>query len=304
MAPRLTGRGDDHAHAPPDSVDRLVDDWRRVRPDLDFDPVALVTRIGRVRSHLDAALDEVFAEFGLSAPSFAVLVTLSRLNEAGGVSQRRLAEELGLTSGTVSVRIDRLIERGLVARRADADDRRKGRITLTAAGRALFERAVPAHLANERRLLAGLTAPERVLLEGLLRKLLVEYEGSRPAPGTSARLGLTVAPAHVTMAMRRAVGLSAEPGLLVKTVVGDGAASAGGVRPGDVLMRAGRRALTSVSALFAALADAAPAGRLRLEVLRGAEAVRLTVRVEEQPVSGAAPAAVTAGRRAGDEHIV
>ena len=52
-------------------------------------------------------------------------------------------------------------------------------ITLTARGRELFERVVPAHLANERRLLSGLTEPEQQVLASLLRKLLVEFEGSR-----------------------------------------------------------------------------------------------------------------------------
>src|SRR5436309_2478772 len=82
--------------------------------------------------------------------SFGVLVTLARIEDEGGVSQRRLMDELGLTSGTISVRIDRLVEQGLVERRPDPESKRSALITLTERGRERFERVVPAHLANER----------------------------------------------------------------------------------------------------------------------------------------------------------
>ena len=78
--------------------------------------------------------------------------------------------------------IDRLVADGLVARGADAGDRRNSRITLSDAGRELFERVVPAHLDNERRLMAALGEREQELLAGLLRKMLVEFEGSVPPP--------------------------------------------------------------------------------------------------------------------------
>src|SRR6478609_6352360 len=178
--------------APRDSVDALLASWRERRPDLDFSPVAVISRLGRVRGHLDAQLDELFAAHGLSAPSFGVLVTLARVDDGGGVSQRRLMDELGLTSGTISVRMDRLVELGLIERKPDPESKRTTLITLTARGRELFERIVPAHLANERRLLAALSDDELQTLSGLLRKLLVEFEGSRPAART--RLGLTLAP--------------------------------------------------------------------------------------------------------------
>jgi len=59
-----------------------------------------------------------------------------------------LIDELGLTSGTISVRIDRLVEEGLVDRRVDPESRRNTLITLTERGREVVERVVPAYLAN------------------------------------------------------------------------------------------------------------------------------------------------------------
>ena len=93
-------------------------------------------------------------------------------------------DELGLTSGTVSVRMDRLVAQGLVDRRPDPQSARNTLIRLTEHGRELFERVVPAHLANEQRLLSALSPQELELLADLLRKLLVEFEGHAHRPAS------------------------------------------------------------------------------------------------------------------------
>lgn len=292
----------DHQCIPRDSVDRLLEDWHAVRPSLDFTPVGVVSRLGRVRGHIDTELDRLFAQHGLTAPGFAVLVTLARLNQAGGVSQRRLMDELGLTSGTVSVRMDRLEEMGLIQREPDPEDKRNTRITLTAEGRALFERIVPDHLENERRLLAALSDAERELLVAVLGKLLVEFEGSLPPSDAPLRLGLTASPAHVTIAMRVAVGLPPEPGLLVRRLEEGGPAEQAGLLPGDVITGAGRREIRSVASLYAAIADAAETGRLKLRILRGLDERTITVRL--QPLTSELERARTPGRSAHDEHTL
>jgi DNA-binding MarR family transcriptional regulator len=274
------------AAMPTDSVDALLQSWRDKRPDLDFSPVGIVARLARVRGHIARELDPVFDAHGLGAASFGVLVTLARIEDEGGVSQRRLMDELGLTSGTISVRMDRLVAQGLVERRPDPESKRNTLITLTERGRELFERVVPAHLANERRLLAALDEDERELLARLLRKLLVEFEGARlEAPA----VGLVVAPAHVTMAMRESVGLEPVPGLLVRAVDRHGPACAAGVRTGDVLLAAGRRELRSAASLSAAIDAAGAGGRLRLRVLRGAEESDVVVSLGERPAAAATP---------------
>ena len=260
-----------------DSVDRLIADWGAARPDLDVTPIGVVTRLARVRAHIDAELEALFAQHGIGGPSFAVLATLARLDQPTGVPQRRLMDELGLTSGTISVRVDRLVEAGLVDRRPDPEDRRNTRVMLSPRGRELVERIIPAHLDNERRMLAALSDSERDTLADLLRRLLVEFEGEEPRGRGPERLGMTLAPAHVTLAMRRAVGLPAEPGLLVRAVEEGGAAARAGLAEGDVLVAAGGEPLRSFGRLHAAIDAAAAAGRLRLEVVRGVERRRVAI---------------------------
>jgi DNA-binding MarR family transcriptional regulator len=287
----------DRECTPSDSVDALLASWAEQRPELDMEPVAVVARLALVRDFIDAQLAAVFGNFGLTAPGFAVLVTLARLGgESAGVSQRRLADELSLTPGTVSVRIDRLSEDGLVSRVPDPDARRNVLVALTPKGRELFERVTPAHLANEARLLSGLSADERKLLADLLRKLLVEFEGSEPPAADGGRLGLQLVPAHVTIEMRESVGLPRVPGLLVRAVEPGSAAEAAGIVPADVLIDADGRELRSSSSLYAAIEDAGE--RLRIRLLRGDQAQVVRVALDpKRPISGRAAASPDTGAR-------
>lgn len=263
-----------------DSIDRVRDHWAVVRPDLDMAPMAVVARLARVRAHIDAELESVYAPHGLTGPAFLALVTLRRLDQPGGVSQRQLADELALTAGTVSVRVDRLVAAGLATRRPDPDDRRGARVALTAAGHRLFDAVAPEHLAREVELLAALDGGQQAQLADLLRTLLLSFEGSAPPEGVPARLGLRLAPAHVAIAMRRAVGLPDAWGLLVREVDPTGAGAAAGLRVGDVIVKADGRELRAAATLYAALAEALPSGRLRLEVVRASSTRRVTVRLD------------------------
>jgi DNA-binding MarR family transcriptional regulator len=293
----------DHHCIPRDSVDALQASWRERRPDLDFDPVGVCARLTRVRTHMDVAEELVLTAHGLGPATFAVLVTLARIGDGAGVSQRRLMDELGLTSGTISLRMNKLEEEGLIERGADPASRRNTLITLTDRGRELFERTVPAHLDNERRLLASLTDGERETLESLLRKLLVEFEGSICLADSHFRLGLTLAPAHVAISMRESVGLDPLPGLLVREVADGGPAAAAGVRTGDVLVKAGRRELRSIASLYAAIGDDASSGKLKVRLVRGLTEVGVTIAMVLAPVPRGTLAS-TPGRTGTGEHKV
>jgi DNA-binding MarR family transcriptional regulator len=255
----------------PDRTDRVLHQWAQVRPDLEVSSVGIISRLARLRAIVDEEQEAVFAEHGISNPTFTTLVTLVRINQPGGISQRRLADEMRLTPGTVSARVDRLVADGLVVRSPDPGDKRGSLVTLTDQGRELFEAVVPAHLANQVRLLGSLTADEQAMMAGLLRKLLVAFEGSAELEGLPVRLGLTLAPVHVALAMQRAVGLPERPGLLVRAAEEGSPAAAAGLTEGDIITEAGEAPLRSVSGLYSAISDALPAGALGLRVRRGLE---------------------------------
>jgi DNA-binding MarR family transcriptional regulator len=270
-------------YQPADSVDVVISEWGRVWPELRTAPVGVISRLARSRAFIDAELEAVFAEYGLTNPNFEVLAILRRREPPFELTQRALTEHLRLTSGTVSVRVDRLVDLDLVTRRPDPADGRGAIVCLTDEGVRLCEAAFPRHLANEARLLSALTDSEHGKLAALLRKLLLSYEGEAPADGVPVRLGLEVAPAHVARRMRRAVGLPDRTGLLVVGVADGSPASAAGLAEGDLLVSAGGVELRSVASLYQALT-----GHRRhvvLAVVRGVDqrTVRLTVPRSDRP---------------------
>jgi len=258
-----------------DSVAQLLADWARERPDLDFSPVGVINRLARARAHIDSALLLVFRDFGLTAADFRVIVTLRRVGPPYELPQARLMTQLALTSGTISLRVDRLAKRGIVTREADPDDKRGQRVRLTAEGLRLFDKVAPLHLANEERLLSSLTHDERVTLARLLSKLLISFESGTVQAGLP--LGMRLEPAHLARHRRTAAGLSDTPGLLVaETIEGTPAASAGLAR-GDLIVAVDGIECRSEDVLAQAIDRAGPAGRLRLSVLRGNHHHQVTV---------------------------
>lgn len=61
-----------------DEVDRLVAAWRRERPDLDVEPLEVLSRVSRLARHLDRARRIAFAEHHLEPWEFDVLTSLRR----------------------------------------------------------------------------------------------------------------------------------------------------------------------------------------------------------------------------------
>jgi DNA-binding MarR family transcriptional regulator len=269
-------RGDTGSEAT-DSVDRILAGWAAQRPDLDFSPVGVVTRIARVHSHLDAGVQALLLDYGLTGPDFRVIVALRRAGPPHSMTQARLMGELALTSGTVSVRIDRLVEHGIVVREPAAGDRRAQVVRLTEEGLRLFDELGPRHLANEDRLLSALSREERELLAGLLRRLLASFETGGVDAGLW--LGMRLEPAHVARARRTAVGLSDAPGLLVADVLAGTPAADAGIARGDLLVAVDGVELRSHDALAGALRGARGRGRLRLCVLRGEEPAEVMIAV-------------------------
>ena len=259
-----------------DSVDRIVAEWRAERPDLRVAPIEVLTRLSRVRTRVDEELASVFAGYDLSPADFTVIAALRRAGAPYTLPQSVLMARLGLTSGTVSVRLGRLEGKGIVTRAPSSDDARGVLVTLTVKGAELFDRVAPVHLVNEDVLLSALTDAERGQLAGLLRKLLVGFEHER----STSPLGFVVAPAHVARRARAAVGLSDRAGLLVQDVQATTPAADAGLQPGDLLVGLGTDTTPLLSCVDLAAATAAAIDThqpLVLTVLRGEDSRAVTI---------------------------
>ncbi|MCL3861271.1 MarR family transcriptional regulator [Actinotalea sp. K2] len=155
-----------------DEVDRIIDAWRRERPDLDVSPLAVLSRVSRLARHLDLARRGAFARHELELWEFDVLSALRRAGEPYQLSPGTLVAQTLVTSGTMTNRIDRLASRRLVERRPAPADRRGVLVRLTDDGRSRVDGAMSDLLAVERRLLAGLSADEQQQLADLLRSVV------------------------------------------------------------------------------------------------------------------------------------
>jgi DNA-binding MarR family transcriptional regulator len=156
-----------------DAVDRILAQWARERPDLDCSPMGVVGRISQLQREVFLAQRATFARHGLDVPSFDVLAALRRAGEPYQLTPTALMRTALVTSGAITQRLDRLEERGLITRTRSESDGRAVVVTLTAAGRAALDAALPDHLETERGLLAGLSDDDQAQLADLLRRFLV-----------------------------------------------------------------------------------------------------------------------------------
>jgi DNA-binding MarR family transcriptional regulator len=218
-----------------------------------------------VAAHLESELDEALASHRLTRPSYLVLDALERAN-GEALSQRELVARVRRTAGTVSVRLGRLQRAGLITREPDPENRRSVTVTLTDRGRQWLRAARPDYEQSAERLFEALDPAGRAALEEQLVSWLSFFE---PDERTTPRLGVAVAPNAVAARMRAAVGLPAEPGVLVLRVKSESPAAEAGLSRGDLITQAGPDSVRTLGDLDRAVRTAP--GRVGLKVLRGAE---------------------------------
>lgn len=114
----------------------------------------------------------VFAEFGLKAGEFDVVMTLRRSGAPYTLTPTELYNSTMISSGGMTARLDRLEKAGLIVRTPHETDRRAVQIALTEAGKDLIERMLPVYLDAQKKAVAGLDPSEQQALAELLAKLL------------------------------------------------------------------------------------------------------------------------------------
>jgi DNA-binding MarR family transcriptional regulator len=159
-----------------DEVDRIVDAWSRERADLDFSPLQVLSRVGRLARHLERARRTAFAASDLELWEFDVLSALRRAGAPYQLSPKALLQQTLVSSGTMTNRIDRLVARKLVERRTDPHDGRGILVVMTEAGRERVDVAITGLLEAESELLDRLPKADQERLSALLRKLSLDFD--------------------------------------------------------------------------------------------------------------------------------
>ena len=167
----------------PDHVATILEQWRSQRPDLDVSPVGVFGRISRIDRHKSTALREVYRRHHCDSGEYDVLAALRRTGPPHCLTPTELSRTVLVNSATMTERLTRLEQRGLVLRTRSDRDRRSVSVGLTEAGLALIDSAVTDLLAVESRLLDGLTETDQRSLARLLAKLAANLDASeRQAP--------------------------------------------------------------------------------------------------------------------------
>jgi MarR family 2-MHQ and catechol resistance regulon transcriptional repressor len=137
----------------------------------------------KAASAVQAYAEKSVAELEMCGSDFAVLEALLH---KGPLPVNEIGKKVLLTSGSITVAVDRLETKGLVERRAHGSDRRARIVHLTTQGRKLITRAYADHAADMERLSsASLTRAERETLIRLLKK--IGYEAARSSEQVTRR---------------------------------------------------------------------------------------------------------------------
>jgi DNA-binding MarR family transcriptional regulator len=99
-------------------------------------------------------------------------VVLNCLDDQPGLSQREVADLLGVDRTTMVALVDELQAKGCVKRRPQPDDRRKNTVGLTRKGRDVRQRAARLIDDCERRFLAVLSEPDAAHLKNALAAVI------------------------------------------------------------------------------------------------------------------------------------
>jgi DNA-binding MarR family transcriptional regulator len=127
-------------------------------------------RLNRLAAEVSAALASDYRErYGLDIPEWRVLATLGFRHDA--CSAQYIAQCTRTHKSTISRAVTALLERRLLERVENADDRREFRLRLSRKGKALYEELVPLLQRKEREIMSCLSAQERRELERLIGKI-------------------------------------------------------------------------------------------------------------------------------------
>jgi DNA-binding MarR family transcriptional regulator len=126
--------------------------------------------LGLLMRHLLGSTNrEFFAALQDAEISFSQLKCLGLLSNAEApLSLGALSEELGLSLAAVSRAVDGLVQRGAVKRQEDPSDRRSKLVTVSARGRAVYERVLAVRVAGVERFVEDLEPDDRDALAAAL----------------------------------------------------------------------------------------------------------------------------------------
>jgi DNA-binding MarR family transcriptional regulator len=144
-------------------------------PGVDLEVEGIVDRIMGLQRRFHRMLDETLADHGLTHGEWKSLCSLRKAPDRRRTAGD-LAKRMDLSSGAMTNRLDRLEKAGHVRRIACEQDRRSVQIELTDEGYEAWTRSLNTQAAKESLIASALTDDEKEQLNGLLRRLMIEFD--------------------------------------------------------------------------------------------------------------------------------
>lgn len=157
-----------------------VANWPQIDPEVE----GIVVRVEKIHRHFQEAFRASLGEAGLTKEEWKVLMALHHSVRSHGW----LCQDLDVSTGAMTNRLDKLERRGLIRRAPDPRDRRGVLLDLTDTGQSQLEGYVESGAGRERELVDDLTLAERQELNRLLSKLLASLQ-TKNAGKASPRKG-------------------------------------------------------------------------------------------------------------------
>ncbi|MGI8701312.1 MAG: MarR family winged helix-turn-helix transcriptional regulator [Nocardioidaceae bacterium] len=128
----------------------------------------VITAVHGLSRRLNQWYDRQLADLDISAGEWAVMNTLVRDTSGKGCTPSELADAANVAPSSMTHRLDRMAERGLVSRATDPENRVRVRVVLCDRGWGLFRTAIRESDMLESDVLASLSTRQRQQLAELL----------------------------------------------------------------------------------------------------------------------------------------
>jgi DNA-binding MarR family transcriptional regulator len=154
-------------------VDEAATDREQAQASADAAPLKLEEflpyRLNVLASLVSQALSRIYVErYGLGVPEWRVLVTLGQF---GAMTGKAIGAHSHMHKTKVSRAVAELEKRKLIGRRANRADLRESFLSLSAAGRAIYEDLAPGALEFTRRLVEVVDPADRPAFERAMQRL-------------------------------------------------------------------------------------------------------------------------------------
>lgn len=155
-----------------DNLDKIQKQWAEQSPELDTQAMALIGRMFLVCHDVSTQMQKTFIQFGLKQPSFDVMASLLRSGEPYALTPNDLLEQMLITSGAMTSRINGLEKRGWIKRIPSKEDKRSFLVALTESGKKLIEAALLKHVETQNALVGRFTNKQQSQLDKAFKDYL------------------------------------------------------------------------------------------------------------------------------------